>query len=89
MIEAIKDKEGAEAARSKLTAIWKRKLAIDTAARKLPELPRDEKKRLEAETEAAIKPSWTRIERNMARLEADAETWALVRSTMAEVADGR
>jgi hypothetical protein len=43
----------------------------------------------EAETEAAIKPSWARIERNMARLESDAETWAPVRSTMAEVADGR
>ncbi|MFI5403579.1 MAG: hypothetical protein ACHQ1G_11635, partial [Planctomycetota bacterium] len=43
VIEGITDKESAEAARKKLTAIWRRKLAIDTAARKLPELPRDEK----------------------------------------------
>jgi hypothetical protein len=84
VLDGIQDTESAAAARPKLAEIWTRFKEVDTAARRLGNVPDDEKKRIEAKADEAMKPFQERVERNMERLQNDPETWAIVSAAMAE-----
>lgn len=85
ILEGIKDKSSADAAKPKILEIKKRMEEIEAAAKKLGEPKGEDKTKAEAKLKAAQQKLEPRMQKAFERIQSDPEVMAAVASVMAEM----
>lgn len=86
ILDGIRDRKGAEAARPRMEEIGKRVREINAAEASLPAPSADERARLDARLDSAARMLEPRFQATMDRLKGDPEARGLVAVMMAEAA---